>query len=669
MSNHCKLAQILVKAGLLTDSEVLALQSAQKPDETLAQAVGRLSAVNEEQIAGATASYYGVPFLNLASTPITADALALFTDEQAKGFGAIPIRFEADKSVLLAVSDPVDYAAKEALEFRGLRVRLAVAPASAIRDAIAAEYRVEDSESKSDTLDDIVKEIDEAPDLDSIEVAVQRAEDEPEGVLDLHKAESRPIVKTVNAVIRDGIATRASDIHIEPATGHVRVRYRVDGVLNEALRLPKWVQPVIVARLKVLANLDIAERRVPQDGRFRLRLRRTEVDVRVSTLPTHHGEKVVMRLLNPDESVCRLDALGFAPAALQAIRASIGQPQGTILVTGPTGSGKSSTLFGSLREIVSRPLNIVTIENPIEYELPGISQVQINEKAGLTFASILRSILRQDPNVILVGEIRDRETAEIAFQAAMTGHLVLSTLHTNDAPSAVSRLFDLDVPAYLIGSSLSLVIAQRLVRRICEACKEPVTPDPAELAKLGLDPACAYFQGKGCPRCCNTGYLGRTVVAEVLPVDERVRALIAARAPEGAIRKAMRAVELPSILEDASRKVRLGETTVEEVIRVVELRSSQGNCSHCGEGIEADFAACPHCATTLRMICGACREPLKAAWAICPYCRAAVPPAPAPLVAASSPATSTLASPGAAVSADPLAWMDEAAKAPPAQAA
>ncbi|HVY60565.1 MAG TPA: ATPase, T2SS/T4P/T4SS family [Planctomycetota bacterium] len=663
MASQVKLGQILVKTGLLTEAEVLALQAAQEADDTLAETVVRRSAITESQIAEAVATYYGLPYIDLRSTSFSSEALSLFTEAQAKRFGAIPVRLEPDGSVLLAVSDPVDYAAKQALEFRGLRARLVVASPAAIREAIAAEYRTED------TLEDIVKQISESRELDEIEVAVQQQPDEPQGVLDLHKHESRPVVKTVNAVIRDGIATRASDIHIEPAQAHVRVRYRIDGVLNEALRLPKWVQNVMVARLKVLANLDIAERRVPQDGRFRLRMKRSEIDVRVSTLPTHHGEKVVMRLLNPDENVSKLHALGFAPPALAAIRGAIQQPQGTILVTGPTGSGKSSTLFGSLREIANRPLNIVTVENPIEYELAGITQVQINEKQGLTFASVLRSILRQDPNVILVGEIRDRETAEIAFQAAMTGHLVLSTLHTNDAPSAVSRLFDLAVPAYLVGSSLSLVVAQRLVRRICEACKQPATPDPAQLAKLGLDPHCAYFEGAGCMRCAGTGYIGRTVVSEVLPVDARIRALIAARAPEGAIRKAMRAAELPSILEDAARKVRLGETTAEEVLRVVELQAGQCTCPRCGEGIESDYAACPHCATTLRILCTACREPLKAGWAICPYCRTAAPAAaaaPPPRLVAPAPAPA----PAADAVADALAWMDDVSKAsPPAQAA
>jgi type IV pilus assembly protein PilB len=304
------------------------------------------------------------------------------------------------------------------------------------------------------------------------------------------------------------------------------------------------------------------------------------------------------------------------------MRESIAKPQGAILVTGPTGSGKSSTLFAMLREVVGHPINIVTIENPIEYDLAGANQVQINDKTGLTFASTLRSILRQDPNVILVGEIRDKETAETAFQAAMTGHLVLSTLHTNDAPNTISRLGDLGVAPFLVASSLAAVVAQRLARRICADCRTSYRPDAAALAKLGLDPDRDYVRGAGCSSCGGSGYRGRTVVAEVLAVDARMREIIAERGSEGSIRRAMRAAGSASMAEDAAAKVRAGVTTVEEVLRVVEVPAAAPQCPGCSEGLEQDYMGCPRCGVVVRATCRACRQPLRADWAHCPYCTA-----------------------------------------------
>jgi type IV pilus assembly protein PilB len=618
MPPQSKLGPILVKAGLLRPADAAAIQAAQRPSESFADAAARTGLVSEDQIAEALARHYGLPFLRLAGATFDPRALAQLTEAQATGYRAIPVTLEDGGRLLLAVADPADWGAKQAIEFQGLSVRLAVATPTAIRDAIAAQYRADE------TLDEILRAVGDPLDLEVVPEHAEEEDAEQAGVLDLFKRESRPVVKTVNVMLRDAIERRASDVHVEPGVAFVRVRFRIDGVLEEALRLPKWVQSILVARLKVLASLDIAERRVPQDGRFRLRQGSREVDVRISTLPTHYGEKVVLRLLDPERVIANLDDLGFEASQLKLIRETIAKPQGMILATGPTGSGKSSTLFASLREVLGRPLNIVTIENPIEYDLAGVTQVQVNEKAGLTFAATLRSILRQDPNVLLIGEIRDQETAEIALQASMTGHLVLSTLHTRDAPSAVTRLLDLGVAPFVLSSSLTLVIAQRLVRRICESCRRLEAPPRDALARLGLAPGAAYYRGAGCEKCNGTGFRGRTVVAEVLPIDGPLREAIASRESESAIRKALRAAGQASMIEDAARKVRLGITTADEVLRVVEIEAGALLCEACGEALESDYAACPSCGASLRASCAACRQPLKPSWAVCPYCRTRV---------------------------------------------
>jgi type IV pilus assembly protein PilB len=334
-----------------------------------------------------------------------------------------------------------------------------------------------------------------------------------------------------------------------------------------------------------------------------------------------------MRILDPSQTVARLEQLGFDPAHLELVKEALEKPQGAILCTGPTGSGKSSTLFAGLRSLMGRPINIVTVENPIEYEVPGLNQVQVNDKAGLTFAASLRAILRQDPNVVLIGEIRDRETAEIASQAAMTGHLVLSTLHTNEASGAVSRLIDLGVPPYLVASSLALVVAQRLVRRICASCRATYRPDPALIAKLGLEPDREYARGAGCDACGGTGYRGRLVVAELLPVDRQIREMIARNETEASLRKCMRAMGLKTIVEDAAGKVRDGHTTVEEVLRVVEIPTGSRACPDCRAALENDYNACPECGIVVRASCRECRQPLRPKWTVCPYCCAEAPPA------------------------------------------
>jgi type IV pilus assembly protein PilB len=428
----------------------------------------------------------------------------------------------------------------------------------------------------------------------------------------------------VNMLISEGIRTGASDIHIEPGMDGVAVRNRIDGILRDTLTMPREIHAGLVSRLKILAHLDIAERRRPQDGRIRVSTGAHAVDLRVSTLPTHCGEKVVLRLLDGERDVLGLEHLGLEAAQRRILDEALAQPQGSILVTGPTGSGKTSTLYAALSYLKSPGINIVSLENPVEFQIKGVNQVNMNERTGLTFAASLRSIVRQDPDVIMVGEIRDAETAEIAFQAALTGHLVLSTLHTNSASAAVTRLFDLGVEPFLVASSVSLVIAQRLVRRLCVHCREAYDPTLQELERLHLKhQTTPLYRPRGCERCLGTGFKGRVAVFEFMPLDERMRELISARASEATLQREMHARGLASLVEAAAVKVRAGVTGTDEVARVIlHEEGSRKGCPSCGEQIEASFAVCPACETPLKARCGECQQDLQPQWRVCPFCSA-----------------------------------------------
>ena len=430
------------------------------------------------------------------------------------------------------------------------------------------------------------------------------------------------MVKLFNLILLDGIRGSASDIHIEPGLSDVRVRYRIDGMLHESLRLPKWVHEATVARCKVLANLDITERRVPQDGRIRINYRESTVDLRVSSLPTQFGEKVTIRILNSASAPTGLEQLTMSERDLRCVRQAIMRPQGMVLVTGPTGSGKSTTLYSMLGELISPTRNIVTIENPIEYQVRGVNQVQINERQGLTFATSLRSILRQDPDVILVGEIRDAETAQIAVQAAQTGHLVLSTLHTNDSVATLARLGDLGIEPSLIASSLNLILAQRLVRRMCTRCAQPYEPERSIVDGLKLSAAVKFRHGVGCAACRKLGYAGREAVFEVMPITPAMAKLVESKASESVLRLQARQDGMTALGEQAIRKVVEGVTTVEEVLRVVDVGLDANTCPTCDRQVEDTFAVCPHCSTPLRTRCLNCNTALQKEWSTCPYCGA-----------------------------------------------
>jgi general secretion pathway protein E len=385
-------------------------------------------------------------------------------------------------------------------------------------------------------------------------------------------ASEAPIIKLVNLFITRAVESRASDIHIEPFKDELKIRYRIDGVLSDVESAPKRLQAAIVSRIKIMANLNIAERRLPQDGRIRLRVGEREIDLRVSTIPILHGESVVMRILDTESIVIDLDSLGFLPGVLGAFNQLIKKPNGIILVTGPTGSGKTTTLYGALDKINSPDKKIITVEDPVEYQLKGINQIQVKPQIGLHFANTLRHIVRQDPDVIMIGEIRDLETAEIAIQSALTGHLVFSTLHTNDAPSAITRLLDMGVENFLLSSTIRGILAQRLIRVICPACKEEIASSEQlqELRALGVEGNTVLYRGTGCEKCTYTGFMGRMGIFEFLTIDEDIRNLILKNADESTIRQAARKNGMKTLLEDGLEKIRMGMTTLSELFRVTQ---------------------------------------------------------------------------------------------------
>ncbi|UCF82253.1 MAG: Flp pilus assembly complex ATPase component TadA [Desulfobacteraceae bacterium] len=458
-----RLGELLVETGLLTREKLKDTLEAQKGSgKRLGQILIEKDLISEEEIAFALAMQLKIPFMDLTDYPIKTEVIEVIPEHVCRRFHCIPID-KTDNVLHVSMADPLDLNMMKELQFvTGLSIQPTISTTTQILERVQKYYHPETA--VANVSEELAKE-------DFLEFYPEEEEiEEEEEIID--NLQDSPFVKMVDLVIKNAIKRGASDIHIEAQENYVRVRNRIDGVLQDAIKLPKWTQPIIISRIKVLGGMDIAEKRLPQDGRIRVKTRESPVDLRVSTLPTFYGEKAVIRILNKQTASLSMEMLGFSEQSTRILRSFISRPQGMILITGPTGSGKTSTLYACMREVRSDAVNIITVEDPVEYEMAGINQVQVNEKVGLTFPYILRSILRQDPNVVMVGEIRDRETAEIALQASLTGHLVLSTLHTNDAPSAVTRLVDIGMPPYLISASVVGVIAQRLVRVICPHCNE-----------------------------------------------------------------------------------------------------------------------------------------------------------------------------------------------------
>jgi type IV pilus assembly protein PilB len=627
-----KLGECLIQAGLITEDDLQsALTEHKRTGERLGAVLVRLNLATERQIAKALAYQLGFPYLNLAENPPDPNIVTLIAKEVALKRSCVAIRL--DKNLLtVAMADPLLFSLVQDLEFQtGYRIKQVVATRADILEAIAGGYpdkamiRASAANAGSGVLATRSRQGEER---NAGEGLMRRQEDDvTEPIAGLkERSEAAPIIDLVDLVVKSAIKAGASDVHVEPMEKGVLIRHRLDGLLKEVMDLPKWVHEGLIARLKIMAGMDIAEKRLPQDGRVRVANEEgKDVDFRASTLRTLHGEKMVLRVLDQNRGVPPLEELGFSAGAFSDLKSFLKFQHGMILVVGPTGSGKTTTLCSALMSMQSERTNIITIEDPIEYQLPGINQTQTNEKIKLTFASALRSILRQDPDVILVGEIRDQETARIALQAAQTGHLVLSTLHTDDAPSVVTRLSDIGVEPYVIASATIGVVAQRLVRRLCSGCRRQYTPTSETLRALNLSDEDAasipFYRPVGCDACHQTGYKGRIGIYEVMRITDRLRRMIAQRASEDAIREVAQSTGMLTLGDDALAKVKAGVTTAEELLRVVtEVREMRSVCPGCSGPVALDFVACPACGRRLSGACPGCGRSLQPGWTFCPYC-------------------------------------------------
>ena len=507
-----------------------------------------------------------VPALDINTYTPDEKVLPLITESMAERLKAMPL-FQVKTTLVTAMADPADFIALNELKRETkLEILPVAANESELREAISRFYANVDN--LQEELDVIVKDLDQKTFMSEVSKTINKPR--------ISLEEDTPVIRLVDTLIRQAIKIKASDIHIEPEETKFRLRYRVDGILQEMASFPSSILPSLISRIKIISGLDITETRVPQDGRSKLTINNRDVDLRISTFPTIHGENIVIRVLDKSVLALDLENLGVTPALLEEFLQVITSPYGIVLVAGPTGSGKTTTLYGVLNKVNTVQTNIVTLEDPVEYNLPLIRQTQINPKIGLTFASGLRSLLRQDPDVILVGEIRDLETSEIAIQAALTGHLVFSTVHTNDAASTLARLIDMGVEPFLLSSSVNAIIAQRLVRQVCPECKEEYQPDQEILKTLGIlkgTEQATYYKGKGCMRCRKTGYSGRIGLFELMRLNDPIRELVVKKAPSAQIRQAAIENGMVTMFDDGLQKVREGKTTLDEVLRVTKLNT------------------------------------------------------------------------------------------------
>ena len=555
------LIETLVDMGLVTQEQLDAAR--QEADQTGEGAVDTLVAkkwVRAADVAQAKAAQFGAEFVNLSEMRLSDEVIASVPRHIAKRFNAVPV-YKHENSVTVAVSDPSDIDTIDALQHAiNMDVTTLVASAEDIETAIAKYYG-----AKDDNVSKMIQDITEG------EVEIGKVGGIGDGDDGTVVEADAPIIKLVNTIIVEAFKARASDIHLEPLAKEFRVRYRIDGVLHEMKSPPKRLQASIISRLKIQSNMSIAEKRIPQDGRIQSAVGGKTIDLRVSCLPTTHGESIVMRILDKEGLKLGLPELGFFTDDQQTFERLIGLPDGILLVTGPTGSGKTTTLYSCLNFINRPDRKIITVEDPVEYQLAGINQVQVNESIHFNFSAALRSILRQAPNVIMLGEIRDLETATIAINASLTGHLVFSTLHTNDAPGAVTRLIDIGVKPFLVASSTRALMAQRLVRKVCKRCATEYAPSEAELRSLNIEPGSAggatFKKGKGCNECSKTGYRGRFGIFEIFVIDDEARKLIYDKVPSSVLRTRAREMGMRTLREDGARKVLAGLTTPEEVIR------------------------------------------------------------------------------------------------------
>lgn len=560
---HQRIGEILLNQGLITSQQLEEALKAQKEGnkKKLGEILVDMGALSREELYEVLQYVYETEYVDLSNYVIDPEVISLIPEKTALQFTLIPISKNKDELVV-AMANPLDvYAIDFVKDYTKVKkIKCMLAPEEDIVNAINSYYKLGE-------YDDIIEKLD-------TEVVFKEEEKEEDSKKLEAISREAPIIQLVNMLIVQGVKDRASDIHIEPNERGLLIRFRIDGMLHDIRTLPNKIKSAVTSRVKILAKMDIAERRIPQDGRFQVQFGTREVDLRVSTIPTVFGEKTVLRLLDKSKGLIKLEHLGFLPKQLTQFKSMISKSYGIILLTGPTGSGKTTTLYAALNKVNSKDKNIITVEDPVEYRLDRINQIQIIPKINLTFANALRSILRQDPDIIMVGEIRDIETAEIAVQAALTGHLVLSTLHTNDAASALTRLIDMQVEPFLISSSVIGVIAQRLVRVICEKCKEEYIPSEEVLSELNIknnlknNSKIKLYRGKGCSFCKNTGYYGRTSIYELIELDEEIRSLIVSKASSDVIKEVAIKKGMMTLKNSGLEKAMQGITTIEEVLRV-----------------------------------------------------------------------------------------------------
>ncbi len=611
-----KIGEILLESGLINQDQLNStIGEVKSTRKRLGEVLVEREIVTEEDITRTLSTQLGIPHTDFMTAVVEPEAVELIPEALAQRHLCVPLFIDKGE-INVAMANPLNFEALKDIEFStGKKVRPSIASASGIKKMIDRYYHmVGPAQELLDTLKlghvELIQDYDEG-------ISVDEA---------YKKGGAPPIIRMVNSLIFNAVSNQASDIHIEPHEKSVMVRERVDGLLRDVVTLPKWVQGSVTSRIKIMAKLDITERRIPQDGRIKIVVEKREVDLRISTLPIHYGESVVIRILDKQTTILDINDIGLSDKDLPHFNDAIERPQGVVLVTGPTGSGKTTTLYAVMNKIKSDSINVISLEDPIEYELAGVNQIAINERVGLSFANGLRSILRQDPDVILVGEMRDTETANIAVQASLTGHLVLTTLHTNTAIAAITRLRNMDVEPYLIATSLNGIIAQRLIRKLCSKCKVEHHPSSEELLRVGIQDV-AYlgariFRAVGCNNCNNTGYKGRMGIFEVLVCNAKVRELIASDASEIAIRKAARENGMVYLSEDAIERLKNGTTSIEEIGRVVHFGEEEQIhiCRNCSRQIKMEFTNCPYCGQSVAEKCNNCKKPRDAGWKFCPYC-------------------------------------------------
>jgi type IV pilus assembly protein PilB len=569
-----RLGEMLVKEALITPDQLREAVAYQKQHGgRLGSVMIKLGLVNDDEITGVLSRQYGVPSINLKYYEVDPSVIRLIPQDTAVRYQVVPLS-RVGSTLTIAMTDPTNVFAMDDIKFMtGFNIEPVVAPESAVNEAISKFY------GEAQSVEELTKVMKDLAGEESADLELAAEEQEMDLAALERAAEEAPIIKLVNLVLTDAVKRGASDIHIEPYEKELRVRFRVDGILQEVMNPPLKLRDAIASRIKIMSKLDISEKRLPQDGRIMIKYRKgggiKELDFRVSTVPTLHGEKIVMRLLDKENLRLDMTKLGFERESLDKYERSILRPYGMVLVTGPTGSGKTNTLYSSVARLNTIETNIMTAEDPVEFQLQGINQVQMKEQIGLNFAAALRAFLRQDPNIILVGEIRDFETAEIAVKAALTGHLVLSTLHTNDAPSTISRLMNMGVEPFLVATSVNLICAQRLVRRVCQECKEPLEIPPQALIDAGYSPeeagSTVIYHGRGCAKCNKGGYKGRVGLYEVMEITDDLRELILVGASAVELKKKALEQGMISLRRSGLTKVAAGQTTLEEVVRETVL--------------------------------------------------------------------------------------------------